>query len=141
MLLNPGSARMPEAASWHLECAATAAAPSLLRHWPYSCVEPHMTEATPLDRFWFPEYHFQYRRNNMAQEHDPRSSASVRVGRWAAVVLAAGAASASALVVGGAAEASTPGSKVTVVKTSSGKVLSDGGTVYRSEEHTSELQS
>jgi predicted lipoprotein with Yx(FWY)xxD motif len=89
-----------------------------------------MTEATPLDRFWFPEYHFQYRRNNMAQEHDPRSSASVRVGRWAAVVLAAGAASASALVVGGAAGASTPGSKVTIVKTSSGKVLSDGGTVY-----------
>jgi predicted lipoprotein with Yx(FWY)xxD motif len=66
----------------------------------------------------------------MAQEHDPRSSASVRVGRWAAVVLAAGAASASALVVGGAAGASSTGSKVTVVKTSSGKVLSDGGTVY-----------
>ena len=66
----------------------------------------------------------------MAQEHDPGSSPSVRVGRWAAVVVAAGAASASALAVGGAAGASTSGSKVTVVKTSSGKVLSDGGTVY-----------
>src|ERR1700728_991578 len=112
---------MPGAASWHLECAATAAAPSLLRHRPYPWVEPRMAEVTPLDRFWFPEYHFQYRRNNMAQQHDPRSSASVRVGRWAAVVLAAGGAAASALVVGGAAGASTTGSKVTIVQTSSGK--------------------
>jgi predicted lipoprotein with Yx(FWY)xxD motif len=81
---------------------------------------------------WFSvsEHHFQYRRNNMAQEHDPASSPSVRVRRWAAVALAAGAASASALVVGGAAAASTPGAKLTIVSTSHGKVLSDGTTVY-----------
>jgi predicted lipoprotein with Yx(FWY)xxD motif len=66
----------------------------------------------------------------MAQQHDPGSSRPVRFGRWAAVVLAAGAASASALVVGGAAGASTSGTKLTIVKTSSGKVLSDGNTVY-----------
>lgn len=67
----------------------------------------------------------------MAQEHDPGSSGSVKVGRWAAVVLAAGAASASALAVGGAAgAASTQGAKLTIVKTSNGKVLSNGNTVY-----------
>jgi predicted lipoprotein with Yx(FWY)xxD motif len=66
----------------------------------------------------------------MAQEHDLGSSLSVRVGRWAAVVLAAGAASASAIAVGGAAAASTPGAKVTLVSTSKGKVLADGNTVY-----------
>jgi predicted lipoprotein with Yx(FWY)xxD motif len=80
--------------------------------------------------FRFPEYHFEYWRNNMAREHDPGWVRSVRVGRWAAVVLAAGAASASALAVGGAAGASTQGAKVTIVKTSDGKVLSDGDTVY-----------
>jgi predicted lipoprotein with Yx(FWY)xxD motif len=66
----------------------------------------------------------------MAQEHDEGSSRSVRVGRWAAVVLAAGAASASALAVGGAAAASTPAAKVTLVSTSKGKVLAAGNTVY-----------
>lgn len=66
----------------------------------------------------------------MAQKHGPGSSGSVRIGRWAAVVLAAGAASASALAIGGAAAASTQGSKLTIVKTSNGKVLSDGNTVY-----------
>ncbi|HWD55854.1 MAG TPA: hypothetical protein VG346_12065 [Acidimicrobiales bacterium] len=48
----------------------------------------------------------------------------------AAVVLAAGAASASALAVTGAAGAATSGAKVTIVNTSHGKVLSDGKTVY-----------
>jgi len=66
----------------------------------------------------------------MAQEHAPGSSRSVRVGRWAAVVLAAGAASASALAVSGAAGASTQSSKVTLVSTSKGKVLAAGNTVY-----------
>jgi predicted lipoprotein with Yx(FWY)xxD motif len=65
----------------------------------------------------------------MALQHDP-GSAAARVGRWAAVVLAAGAASASVLAVGGAAGASSSGTKVTAVKTSGGKVLSDGNTVY-----------
>ena len=84
--------------------------------------------------FRFPEHHVPYRRNNMANnmapEQDQGLSRSVRVGRWAAVILAAGAASASALAVGGAAGASTSGTKVTIVKTSHGKVLSDGKTVY-----------
>jgi predicted lipoprotein with Yx(FWY)xxD motif len=66
----------------------------------------------------------------MAQEHDPASPRSVAVRRWAAIALAAGAVSASALAVGGAAEASTPGAKLTIVSTSHGKVLSDGTTVY-----------
>jgi predicted lipoprotein with Yx(FWY)xxD motif len=66
----------------------------------------------------------------MAQEHDPASSRSVRVGRWAAVVVAAGAASASALAVGGAAGASTQAAKVTLVKTSTGQVLASGNTLY-----------
>lgn len=65
----------------------------------------------------------------MAQEQDRGSSRSVKVGRWAAVV-AAGAASASALAVGGVAAAATQGSKVTIVSTSHGKVLSDGTTLY-----------
>ena len=68
----------------------------------------------------------------MAREHDSGSgsSRSVRVGRWAAVILAAGAASGSALAIEGAAGASTQGAKLTIVKTSNGKVLSDGNTVY-----------
>jgi len=66
----------------------------------------------------------------MAREHDPGSSRQIRVGRWAAVILAAGAASAATLAVGGAAGASTQGAKVTAVKTSKGTVLSDGTTVY-----------
>lgn len=66
----------------------------------------------------------------MDQQQDRGSSRSVRVGRWATVVLAAGAASASALAVGGAAAASTQTSKVTVVSTSKGKVLAAGNTVY-----------
>jgi predicted lipoprotein with Yx(FWY)xxD motif len=66
----------------------------------------------------------------MAQKHDPGSSRSVRVGRWAAVVLATGAASASALAVSGGAGASTQSSKVTLVSTSKGKVLAAGNTVY-----------
>jgi predicted lipoprotein with Yx(FWY)xxD motif len=66
----------------------------------------------------------------MALEHDPASSQSVRFGRWAAVVLAVGAMSASVLAIGGAAAASTQGAKVTAVKTSKGTVLSDGTTVY-----------
>ncbi len=53
-----------------------------------------------------------------------------RIGRWAAVVVAAGAASATALAADGAAGASTQGTKVTIVTTSKGKVLSAGKTVY-----------
>jgi predicted lipoprotein with Yx(FWY)xxD motif len=63
----------------------------------------------------------------MAQEQDQGSSRSVTVARWAAVVLATGAA--SALAVGGVAAASQS-SKVTIVKTSHGKVLAAGDTVY-----------
>ncbi len=66
----------------------------------------------------------------MAHQQDRASSRSLRVGRLAAVVVAAGAASASALAVGGMAGAATQGSKVTIVSTSHGKVLSDGTTLY-----------
>jgi predicted lipoprotein with Yx(FWY)xxD motif len=66
----------------------------------------------------------------MALKHDQGSSRSVRVGRWAAVALAAGVASASALAVSGPAGASTQNSKVTLVSTSKGKVLAAGNTVY-----------
>jgi predicted lipoprotein with Yx(FWY)xxD motif len=66
----------------------------------------------------------------MKKEQDQGSSRSVRVARWAAVVVAAGAASASALAVGGVAGAASQGSKVTIVSTSHGKVLSDGTTLY-----------
>ncbi len=66
----------------------------------------------------------------MKRENERSSTQLVRVGRWAAVVLAAGAASASTLAAGGAAGASTQGAKVTIVKTSKGQVLSDGKTVY-----------
>ena len=66
----------------------------------------------------------------MAQERDPAWSRSVRLGRWAEVVLTVGAASVSVLALGGAAGASTQGAKVTAVKTSKGTVLSDGTTIY-----------
>jgi predicted lipoprotein with Yx(FWY)xxD motif len=57
-------------------------------------------------------------------------SRAARVGLWPAVVVATGAVSMSVLSFGSAAAASTHTSKITLVSTSKGKVLSDGKTVY-----------
>jgi predicted lipoprotein with Yx(FWY)xxD motif len=66
----------------------------------------------------------------MERENERNLAPMTRIGRWAAVVVAAGAASATALAADSAAGASTQGTKVTIVTTSKGKVLSAGKTVY-----------